>query len=44
MTEPDSLRSTPEEYAAKMKATDNMHGERQLVLTLFCDVTGLTAI
>jgi len=47
VTAPDSPRSIPEEYAAKMKAaraTDSMHGERRLVSILFCDVTGSTAM
>ena len=44
MTEPGTPRSIPEEYAAKMKATDSMQGERRLVSILFCDVTGSTAM
>ncbi len=47
MTEPESPRSIPEEYAAKMRAaraTDSMQGERRLVTILFCDVTGSTAM
>ncbi len=47
VSEPVAPRSIPEEYAPEKRtarAADGMHGERQLVSILFCDVTGLTAI